>query len=93
MIRAWKESKRELTADEKNSVVKKQNESFLHVSTIKLNDSNRPSESVKPVKSGQSEKRQKLAFKTDYRLIQVILQYFRPSVSYYWPLRPLFCLF
>ena len=42
-------------------------------------------------------------FITDYRLMQVksiaecskgsILQYFRPSLSYHFPLRPLFCLF
>ena len=46
---------------------------------------------------------QKLFFKTDHRLMQVesiaecsngsILQYFRPSLSYHLPLRPLFCLF
>ena len=62
---------------------------------------------VKPVLSGHSERRPKLVFKTDYRLMQVksiaecskgsILQYFRPSLSYHLPsyhlpLRPLFCL-
>ena len=41
-----------------------------------------------------------LFFKTNYYLMQVksiaewdILQYFRPSLSYYLSLRPLFCLF
>ena len=58
---------------------------------------------VKPVLSGHSKRRQKLVFKTDYRLMQVksiaecskgsILQYFRPSLSYHLPLRPLFCIF
>ena len=47
--------------------------------------------------------RPKDGFKTDYRLMQVksiaecskgsILQYFRPSLSYYLSLRSLFCLF
>ena len=46
---------------------------------------------------------QKLFFNTDYRLMQVksiaecsngsILQYFRPSLSYHFPLRSWFCLF
>ena len=46
---------------------------------------------------------QKLVFNTDYRLMQAksiaecskgsILQYFRPFLSYHFPLRPLFCLF
>ena len=45
----------------------------------------------------------KLVFNTNYRLMQVkniaecskgsILQYFRPSLSYHFPLIPLFCLF
>ena len=45
----------------------------------------------------------KLVFNTNYRLMQVksiaecspwsILQYFRPSLSYHFPLRHLFCLF
>ena len=45
----------------------------------------------------------KLVFNTDYRLMQVesiaecskegILQYFRPSLSYHFPFRTLFCLF
>ena len=58
---------------------------------------------VKPVLSGHSERTTKLVFNTDYRLMQVksiaecspwsILQYFRPSLSYNFPLRPLFCLF
>ena len=49
------------------------------------------------------QKIQKLVFKTIYRLNQVksiaedskgsILQCFRPSISYHFPLRPLFCLF
>ena len=57
----------------------------------------------KTVLSGHSKRRQKLIFKTDYRLMQVksiaecskgrILQYFRPSLSYYLSLRSLFCLF
>ena len=48
------------------------------------------------------KKNTKLVFNTDYRLMQVqsiaecsngsILQYFRPSFSYHFPLRPLFCL-
>ena len=58
---------------------------------------------VKPVLSGHLKRRPKLFFKTDYHLMQVksiaecspwgILQYFRPSLSYHLPLRPLFCLF
>ena len=42
---------------------------------------------------------QKLVFNTDYLLMQVkniaecFLQYFRPSLSYHFPLRPLFYLF
>ena len=46
---------------------------------------------------------QKLVFNTDYRLMQVrsiaecskgsILQYCRPTLSYHFPLRSLFCLF
>ena len=42
---------------------------------------------------------QKLVFNTDYRLMQVkniaecFLQYFRPSLSYHFPFRPLFYLF
>ena len=58
---------------------------------------------VKPVLSGHSKEHQKLVFNTNYRLMQVesiaecsnpsILQYFRPSLSYHFPLRPLFCLF
>ena len=57
---------------------------------------------VKPVK-WQLKKDQKLFFKTDYRFMQVksiaecsnwsILQYFRPPLSYHFPLRPWFCLF
>ena len=49
------------------------------------------------------KKYQKLVFKTDYGLMEVksiaecckgsILQYFRPSLSYYLSLRSLFCLF
>ena len=60
-------------------------------------------DTVKPVLSGHSKRRQKLVFKTDYRLMQVksiaecskgsILQYFRPSSSYYLSLKSLFCLF
>ena len=59
---------------------------------------------VKPVLSGHSKRRPKICFfNTDYRLIQIksiaecskasILQYFRTSLSYHLPLRPLFCLF
>ena len=58
---------------------------------------------VKPVLSSHSNRRPKLVFKTDYGLMQVksiaacskgsILQYFRPSLSYHLPLRPLICLF
>ena len=58
---------------------------------------------VKAVLSGHSERRPKLAFKTDYRLLQVksiaecsngsILQYFRPSLSYHLSLISLLCLF
>ena len=57
---------------------------------------------VKPVLSGHSKRTQKLVFKTDYCLMQVksiaecskgsILQYFRPSLSYHFSLRPLFCI-
>ena len=57
----------------------------------------------KPVLSGHSKKTKNLVFKTDYCLMQVksiaecskgsILQYFRPSLRYHLPLRPLFCLF
>ena len=43
---------------------------------------------VKTVLSGHSKRTPKLFFKTDYRLMQGILQYFRPSLSYH-----LFCLF
>ena len=55
---------------------------------------------VKPVLSGHS---QQLFFNTHYRFMQVksiaecskrsILQYFRPSLSYHFPLSSLFCLF
>ena len=58
---------------------------------------------VKPILSGHSKRRQKLIFKTDYHLLQVksiaecskmsILQYFRPSLSYHLSLRSLFCIF
>ena len=58
---------------------------------------------VIPVLSGHSKTRPKLFFNTNCRLMQVksiaecskgsILQYFRPSLSYHFPLRPLFCLF
>ena len=53
--------------------------------------------------NGHSQKDQKMAFKTDYCLMQIksiaecpkgsILQYFQPSLSYQLSLRPLFCLF
>ena len=52
---------------------------------------------------GHSKKKTKIVFKTDYHLMQVkniaefspwsILQYFRPSLSYHLPLRPVLCLF
>ena len=55
------------------------------------------------VLSGHSKRTPKLVLNTDYRLIQVkgiaecpmgsILQYFQPSLSYHFSLRPLFCLF
>ena len=60
---------------------------------------------VKPVFSGHSKRRQKLIFKTNYRLMQVksiaecskrvsiILRYLRPSLSYHLSLRSLFFLF
>ena len=58
---------------------------------------------VKPVLSGCSKRRPKLVFNAYYRLMQVksiaecskgsILQYFRPSFSYFFSLRSLFCLF
>ena len=58
---------------------------------------------VKRVLSGTQKEHHKLVFNTNYRLMQVksiaecsngsILQYFRPSLSYHFPLRPLFCLF
>ena len=64
---------------------------------------NRVNNTVKPVLSGHSKRTQKLFYNTEYRLMQVksiaecskggILQYFRPSLSYHFPLRPLFCLF
>ena len=58
---------------------------------------------VKPVLSGHSKRRQKISFQNqlslnacqkDCRMLQEsILQYFRPSLRYNSPLRPLFCLF
>ena len=58
---------------------------------------------IKPVLSNHSKRTQKLFFNRDNWLMQVksiaecpkgsILQYFRPSLSYNFPLRPLFCLF
>ena len=58
---------------------------------------------VKPVLSSHSKRTQKLVFKTDYHLMQVkniaecskrsILQYFQPSLSYHFSLRPFFCIF
>ena len=58
---------------------------------------------VQPVYNGHSQKRQKLVFKLNYRLMQVkniaecskgsILQYFRPSLSYHSSFNSLFCLF
>ena len=58
---------------------------------------------IKPVLNGHFQKFQNLVFNANYRLMQVksiakcskgrILQYFRPSLSYYLSLRPLFYLF
>ena len=58
---------------------------------------------VKPVWNSHSRKYQNLAFKNNFRLMQVksiaecskgsILQYFRPSLGYHLSLRSLFCLF
>ena len=58
---------------------------------------------VKPVLCCHSKRTPKLFFNTDIHLMQVksiaecskvsILQYFRPSLSYQFTLRPLFCLF
>ena len=60
---------------------------------------------VKPVLSGHSKRTPKIGFqhRLSLKLMQVksiaecskgsILQYFRPSLSYHLPLRPLFCLF
>ena len=59
---------------------------------------------VKPVLRGHSNRTPKIGFQHRlYRLMQVksiakcskgsILQCFRPSLSYHFPLRPLFCLF
>ena len=55
---------------------------------------------VKPVLSGHSKRTPKLVFNTNYRLMQVksiaecskgsILQYFQPSLSCTYPLRPFF---
>ena len=69
----------------------------------KLSESKTLTTTVKPVLSGHSKRTQKMFFKTDYRLMQVksiaecskgsILQYFRPSLSYHFPLRPLLCIF
>ena len=61
------------------------------------------STTVKPVLISHSKRTQKLVFRTDYCLMQAksiaecskgsILQYFRPSLSYHFSLRHLFCLF
>ena len=58
---------------------------------------------VKHVLSGHSKITPKLVFNTNCRLMQFksiaecskgsILQYFRPTLSYHFPLLPLFCLF
>ena len=58
---------------------------------------------VTPVLSRHSKRTQKMVFNTNFCLMQVksiaecskgsILQYFRPSLSYHFTLRPLFCLF
>ena len=54
---------------------------------------------VNPVLSDHFKRTQKMVCNTDYCLMQVksiaesILQYFRPSLSYHLPLRPLFCIF
>ena len=67
---------------------------------VLIKENNCPAATVKPVLSGYSKRTQKLVFRTDYRLMQVksiaewsILQYFRPTLSYHFSLRPLFCLF
>ena len=59
-------------------------------------------DTVKPVLSGHSKRTPTIGFNADYCLMQVksvaqcsngsILQYFRPSLSYHYPLRSLFCL-
>ena len=69
----------------------------------KISEKNIDFNTVKPALSDHSQKDRKLVFKTDYRLMQVksiaecskgsILQYFRPSLSYYLSIRSLFCLF
>ena len=58
---------------------------------------------VNPVLSGHSKRTEKMVFNTNHRLMQVksiaecskgsILQYFRPSLSNHFPLRPFICLF
>ena len=54
----------------------------------------------KPCLKQPLNKNTKMVCNTDYRFMQVksiveesILQYFRPSLSYHLPLRPLFCIF
>ena len=57
----------------------------------------------KPVLTGHTERRQKLVFKTNYRIMQVkriaecskgsILQYFRPSLGYQLSFRPFLSIF
>ena len=82
------------------------NNAFCDCRVFNIVANNRPNQNiytVKPVLSGQSKRRLKLVFKTDYRLMQVksiaefskggILQYFRPSLSYHLSLRSLFCQF
>ena len=74
----------------------------LESSTLPLSLQRCYSITVNPVLSSHSKKTLKLFFNTDCHLMQVkgiaecanrsILQYFRPSLSYNFRLRPLFCL-
>ena len=76
--------------------------SFLTRGIYSLYLTNTYIHTVKPVLSGHSKRRPKLVFNTYYPLMQVksiaecskgsILQYFRPSLSYFLSLRSLFCL-
>ena len=78
-------------------------EKFNPLSIDSQNNQHYSINTVKPVLRGHSKRAPKSVLNTDYRLTQVkciaecsngsILQYFRPSLSYYFPLRPFFCLF